>query len=315
MLRLQVIYSDLDVSKTWKENWGTLFSDAAFGMKVKAPERFFVPVALSAEKLDSSMLKKIMELLITSLGSFSDNKCNLIVYMVTFVRTMLERNRPSKQELGPYFWLTVGLAQLGHPAIFKAALSLMECVLSMAEGAISFKNIDEQFKSLNPDSYAILSSHVKLNPNPDLPNFLCAVLMKGMTDPNTRKLTKNVLTSLLKLSSIPYSSEPGEMQTDNMAFIMILVPGESIEQIFQIAGISTLVNSQSDFNTDQDIDCLLERLLGKFVLQSKNAQLIQLCMLRTLLENSKIEQELSLVIRMIAGMAHKLPEILHQTYA
>jgi hypothetical protein len=307
----------IEIGILWKTSFLALIEKSVFTLNPVVSDRLFATIAISKANLDSDTLRQMIVFMVQVLKVYSEQKSLIILDIVRCITTIFENDPKGYSYLPELYWMCLSLLKFGEPAIFRVSAKLMLLVLGcLVDSSCPVSKTSEfnAFKvSFIDDAITKYNKHLQIDLDLDSSLFLAAVCLKGMSDPTTKTITHELLLSVLKSEKNHlFQSEGTEMQGP-VSILLLLAPSENLEKLLQFCGIQTARRTRSSVyggSADQKTIFLIDKLLIMFEAQPKDIKLVQLCMIRQLLDFCNSESELLLLCRILSRMSERKPESL-----
>jgi hypothetical protein len=309
---LKVLVDNIVISQTWQYRWKNLFGLSAFKFPLLSPERYIIPWTQTVRSLDQGICKCLMDGLVAVCTNYIPSKSIILVAILNGLKLVASKEAPPRAVFLQLFWVCISTLHIGNVVIFRSAVQILHILLAYIEDIktdIKITAILNYYQSeIVKNSFQKLNKHCGATDDEYLGLYLCASLIKGLTDSSTRKSTKLVLLILLKLLAI---QEDSPMQiNDIIGFLCLLVPSEGFVNVFRVAQLPVSLNPRISRSTahDQQLDTFIQL----FMPLTKTHKFICTSFMWVLLESSKSENELLLLVRIFSRIAEKCPDTLSQ---
>ena len=203
----------IDMSNAWRSRWMSLVASTAFQSNPAIqPRAFTVMGCLAREDVDDDLLYQVLVALRNSISRFmEDNDSEMLIAIVTSLTKMMDK-LPSASRYGlQLFWLALSLVRLVPFGLFNCTALFLDAVLNNIATSGEFKGgrmVATLLQGRLPLEDAALQLDEIYGIHFSIENFhfaLCASLVKGLTDPVTKRTAAQVLSTFLEVtsSSIP----------------------------------------------------------------------------------------------------------------
>ncbi|KAJ1675764.1 Ras GTPase activating protein ira2 [Spiromyces aspiralis] len=135
---------DESLGDEWRSRWTGLVSSTTFLYNPALQPRAFATLGqLSCnDEVDDDLLYQTLATLRGTLLRFRPGEDDLAVSVITCMTKLIDHMPEDSAYLVPMFWLAITIAQIGHPRLFSAGISLLSRVISTLDlcGAFTAQN-------------------------------------------------------------------------------------------------------------------------------------------------------------------------------
>jgi neurofibromin 1 len=208
-----------------------------------------------------------------------------------------------------FFWVAVGVLQLGEATLYAAALELMEACIKKLNAMNAFQ--EETLASVMQSSreeiewpLSQMDRGVGITFSTDFNFSLAALLYKGFSHPlsTVRTRTQELLTTLFFIHSPDVSGGRIEVNKDNLAYITVLFPESEIVRKHlrePRPRLKTLASSLSA--EDSPTHSSYNTLLSSHAVPSQKQQILFLYVLACALIKAQDEKKIQLLYEFLAN--------------
>jgi neurofibromin 1 len=311
--------SQPNISQKWQNQFYDMIFNGAFSPKYLCADRNFVGLAYVSPELSSELFRHILQALIDCFQQDLLVKRQKINGITRSLKILLNQGKLQNYDLLPaLFWTSLVIIQFGLEDVFAGAVNLFyEVIEIMAKEGCPWTSPEQFLKYYTKieEEASELNEFLGIIPKESFGLYLSASLLKGFSRPTTTKVTRNAMLALLKSSVKHHEADSNAiLRTNTLAYMTSLIPGDTIQNVFLYAGFGDAIRKKATRSIEKNTGELLDKYLDYFGSQPKLLALVEICMYRVLLANSKSEQEVLLICRIISRIAERFPQLLSPLY-
>ncbi|CAI8022725.1 Neurofibromin [Geodia barretti] len=291
---------------TWMQRWQKLARRTSFHYNPALQTRSFLMLGVISNKASLSLVTRTLRVLEETLGRREDE-----VYLLESITICLTAFLPLLEEgsklIYHFFWVAVGIMQLGEATLYAASLELMEaCIKKLT----LMKVFEKQTltSAMQPSREELewplsqMDREVGISFSSDFNFSLAALLYKGFSHPlsTVRTRTQELLTTLFFIHSPDVSGGRIEVYQDNLAYITVLFPESEIVRKHlrePRPRLKTLASSLEDSPTHSSYNTLL----SSHAVPSQKQQILFLFVLACALINTQDEKKTQILYEFLAN--------------
>ena len=325
--------ANASISTSWKSRWMSLASQSCAEESQVLQIRSFVTIGeLAKEFFDLDLVHTTVLALKKALSNYDSTKALQVQGIVFCLCSSLYTSPVIENILFPLFWFGVGLMQTGSFTLYQSGLALLQVILRLIEenGTLGGSKLiaailNTKFQLKDPISK--FEQEVGIAFEDNLSFSLAYLLLKGLVSAQSKKITMNVLSSFLKVSSKQSSdSDEGNFSRHTLGCLLLLMPfSERLPALFVSAGI--LEDAGVDFSSaysghtnllsisNTDLHMWLLYAVNALTFKNPASMVLTFSLLQYILSAKNISNKESLFIyRLLATMAETAPNEFYMTY-
>ncbi|KAI9256885.1 hypothetical protein BY458DRAFT_441589 [Sporodiniella umbellata] len=306
-----------DIANIWRARWMSLAASTAFYFNPAVQPRAFVVLGcLSQDEVDDDLLYQILVALKGALSIFTEAEPNLIISIMMCLANMIDNLAKGSRYLLHAFWLTVGLAQIGHPSIFQPAVELLHAVLRALDSRKMFalQSIEEVLleSRVGIELFALELDRVcGVNFSQYFSFSVAAILLKGFKQYQTKDSVYQCLCAFLEIDS-KRTGQHGFVESRCLGYLAGLLPFAAKENVLRellhIAGFNELDIDNIDLGmSDAGLFDFLE-------IPDNSTALLLVSLLVALLNSSETESDKLFLYNLLADAANSVQDVFALVY-
>ncbi|KAI8895834.1 hypothetical protein BC833DRAFT_599920 [Globomyces pollinis-pini] len=305
----------------WKNTWKAL-NESHLSMRF---DRSFIGISnCYHDSFDKKTCNNLFMLLKDEFLQFRVGKSSTISGILLAIGRSLDRSLPPEDELYIVtFWILMQVLIFGEIEIFKTAIRIFNQLIeeTLLISKASGSNIFERIKSAR-DKYLLtnqLELECKIIYDDQFSNYISTILLKGLTNTETKSASEKALLSLMKLYTkdcngsvfnTPHSNE------EALGYIIPLISSEnSLGELFKKINSSS-IPIESIGSTSEEVNdrANYSRLLTHFMEQSEYIKMTQLNILFVMLEQNRTEAAMLQITKFLVQVVDRCPDMLMKIY-
>lgn len=307
----------MDCANAWRARWMGLVAATCFQHNpATQPQAFIALGYLAQDDVDDDVVYQIVVALSGAFGSFHEDDTVPVVSMLRCLARVMGGLHSDSKYASVLFWIAVSVLQLSYIPLFGPALELLLTTIRHLRATQPSKNIFGMLmeaRAATGEQANKLDQMCGVNFDTDPYYSLVAIINKGVRHPNTRALTIETLTELLRLSCAEETIEDRDrlMQGRSVPFFTALLPlsassPTSVRELLQVANV-VLENDRMPDIANLGVYDLLS-------LPDNSKVLLFVTLIVTILTNVSSDAEKLVLYRLLADASMDAPDVVATAY-
>lgn len=308
----------MDCANAWRARWMGLVAATCFQHNpATQPQAFIALGHLAQDDVDDDVVYQIVVALSSAFGTFHEDDTVPVVSMLRCLARVMGGLHTDSKYANVLFWIAVSILQLSYIPLFGPALELLlTTIRHMRATTHTNKNIFAalmETRQTTADQASKLDQMCGVNFDTDPYYSLVAIINKGVRHPNTRALTVETMTELLRLSCSEDIIDDRErlIQGRSVPFFTALLPisassTESVLELLRVANVGIDKDQLPDI-----ADLGVYELLS---LPDNSKVLLFVTLVVTILTNVSSDAEKLVLYRLLADASADAPDVVATAY-
>ncbi|CAK9779949.1 putative ras GTPase activator [Cutaneotrichosporon oleaginosum] len=307
----------MDCANAWRARWMGLVAATCFQHNpATQPQAFIALGYLAQDDVDDDVVYQIVVALSGAFSHFHEDDTVPVVSMLRCLARVMGGLHTDSKYANVLFWIAVSILQLAYIPLFGPALELLLTTIRHMRATHSSKNIFGELmetRAATGEQASRLDQMCGVNFDTDPYYSLVAIINKGVRHPNTRALTIETLTELLRLSCAEEAIEDRDrlIQGRSVPFFTALLPlsassTASVSELLQVANVALENDKMPDIANLGVYDLLS--------LPDNSKVLLFVTLIVTILTNVSSDAEKLVLYRLLADASMDAPDVVATAY-
>ncbi|KAL0078943.1 hypothetical protein F4703DRAFT_1778323 [Phycomyces blakesleeanus] len=309
--------SSTDVANMWRARWMSLVTSTTFQFNPAIQPRSFVVLGcLAQDEVDDDLIYQILIALKRALEEYDESDSYLVVSIMMCLGNIIHHLPANSRYVKSLFWIAIALVQMNRPAIFPAAIQLLQSVLQALDDSKLFVHrslADVLMEAREPMSDIAREIDLQSGVNFDT-HFSFAVagiLLKGLINCDPKANTLQCLTTFLEIDC-KRSVEQNVVKSRTIGYLAVLLPfaveNGALRELLRLAGIDDIELDGIEFESSY------VQIFDTLEIPDNTTGLLLVSLLVTMVNASDNESERLFLYEFLAEAAISIPEVFSLVY-
>ncbi|KAI9027661.1 hypothetical protein CLU79DRAFT_697324 [Phycomyces nitens] len=314
---LSIGASSTDIANMWRARWMSLVTSTTFQFNPAIQPRSFVVLGcLAQDEVDDDLIYQILIALKRALEEYDESDSYLVVSIMMCLGNIIHHLPANSRYVKSLFWIAIALVQMNRPAIFPAAIQLLQSVLQALDDSKLFVHrslADVLMDARKPmaDIARDIDLQSGVNFDTHFSFAVAGILLKGLINCDPKDNTIQCLTTFLEIDC-KRSVEQNIVKARTIGYLAVLLPfaveNGALRELLRLAGIDDIELDGIEFESSY------VQIFDTLEIPDNTTGLLLVSLLVTMVNASDNESERLFLYEFLAEAAVSIPEVFSLVY-